>query len=94
MTEISMSHVIEDYVTTCYISRHNQLKLLLMKLYCYQKYQIINQQYILTVISTITITLTYLPIFLTFIALNLIKINEKLCIIERYLCHDKEVYVI
>ena len=51
--EIFMSHVMEVYVTTCHMSRRNQvsqLKLLLIKLFSYsdsnlQKYQLINQQY-------------------------------------------------
>ena len=44
--------------------------------------------------SSSNIAHTYLSIFLIFIASNLIKINGKVCIIRRYLCHDKEAYII
>ena len=38
--------------------------------------------------STTNIAHTYLSIFLIFIVSNLIKMNGKVCIIRRYLCHD------
>jgi len=80
-----MSHVIEDYVTTCHMSRHNQLKLLLMKLYyCwFTNAKIPNyKSAIPTMISTISITFTYFP------HIYCIKKNERVCILKRYLCHD------
>jgi len=88
--EIFMSHVMEIYVMTCHMSRHNQvsqLKLLLMKMFSYSdsnmlKYQLINQQYLM--MKSIS------NIAHTYVTSSLITMNGKVCIIRRYLCHNIE----